>query len=188
MKKVELGPKPLVFPLPAVLVGANVSGKPNFMTAAWVTPCNMDPPMVAAALNKVRYTLQGIAENNTFSINVPSADMAMAVDYCGVFSGRKADKSGVFEVFYGKLGSAPMVSACPVNIECRLLQRVALKTHELVIGEIVESYCAKECMKDGSPDASAVNPLVFAIGERGYYTLGERVGDSHSMGRDYRPD
>ncbi len=34
MNKVTLGPRVMLYPLPAVLVGANVDDKPNFMTAA----------------------------------------------------------------------------------------------------------------------------------------------------------
>ena len=30
MAKVAIGARPLLYPLPAVLVGANVDGKPNF--------------------------------------------------------------------------------------------------------------------------------------------------------------
>ena len=39
MEKVKLGPKTLLYPMPAVLAGAVVDGKPNFMTVAW---CGMD--------------------------------------------------------------------------------------------------------------------------------------------------
>lgn len=35
MAKVAIGALPLIYPLPAVLVGANVDGKPNFSTYAW---------------------------------------------------------------------------------------------------------------------------------------------------------
>jgi hypothetical protein len=35
MTKIKLGPQPWLFPMPALLVGALVDGKPNFMTAAW---------------------------------------------------------------------------------------------------------------------------------------------------------
>ena len=35
MSKAKLGPKTLVYPMPALLIGAQVDGQPNFMTAAW---------------------------------------------------------------------------------------------------------------------------------------------------------
>ena len=35
MTKVTIGARTLLYPLPAVLVGANVNGKANFMAVAW---------------------------------------------------------------------------------------------------------------------------------------------------------
>lgn len=62
-----------------------------------------------------RHTLKGVRENNNFSVNVPSTKQAAETDYCGVISGRYADKvlDCKFEVFYGELKTAPMISRCP---------------------------------------------------------------------------
>ena len=65
-------------------------------------------------------------ENGVFSINLPSVEMVEATDYCGVVSGHKVDKSGLFKVFYGKLETAPMIEECRLNMECKLVQKVAL--------------------------------------------------------------
>ena len=106
MDKVSVGPRPYMAAMPAVLVGANVEGKPNYMTVAWAGVACMAPPMIAVAINKVRHTEKGILENKTFSVNVPAAKNATEVDYCGLVSGSKTDKSAVFETFYGKLNRA----------------------------------------------------------------------------------
>src|SRR5271157_5088579 len=108
MAKIALGPMPYMSVMPAVLVGANVKGKPNYMTAAWATNACMAPPMVCVAINKARYTAKGIEENRTFSLNIPSEDLAVETDHCGLVSGAQEDKSGVFRSFYGKLKSAPL--------------------------------------------------------------------------------
>ena len=71
MEKITLGPMPYMSVMPTLLVGANVKGKPNYMTAAWATVACMAPPMVCVAINKARYTARGIEENKTFSLNVP---------------------------------------------------------------------------------------------------------------------
>jgi len=62
MKKLSLGPQTLLYPMPAVLVGAIVDGKPNFLTAAWCGIACRKPPAVAVAVHQGRYTLQGIRE------------------------------------------------------------------------------------------------------------------------------
>jgi len=86
MEKIKLGPQTLLYPMPAVLVGANVDLKANFMTAAWCGIAASSPPAISVALQKVRHTLKGIHEQGTFSINVPSTSLARKVDYCGIYS------------------------------------------------------------------------------------------------------
>ena len=50
--------------------------------------------------------------------------MAKITDYCGLYSGRKVDKSRLFEVFYGELKTAPLIMECPVNLEKRMTHNV----------------------------------------------------------------
>ena len=151
MGKVALGPQTLVYPMPAMLVGADVDGKPNFMAVAWGGIACGDPPMISVAIRHVRHTLKGIRQNQTFSVNIPSVELVKETDYCGMVSGSKADKVRAcrFEVFYGKLGNAPLIGQCPVNLECRVVQILNLGSHSLVIGRIEETYVSEECLTDG---------------------------------------
>lgn len=75
-----------------MLVGANVDGRPNIMTVAWAGITGGDPPTICIALRHVRYTLKGIRQNMTFSVNIPSADLVKETDYCGLVSGANTDK------------------------------------------------------------------------------------------------
>jgi len=52
MEKLKLGPETLLYPMPAVLVGAMVGEKPNFMTAAWCGIAASKPPAISVALQK----------------------------------------------------------------------------------------------------------------------------------------
>lgn len=76
--KVELGAKNCLYPLPTVLVGALVDGKPNFVTIAHVGI--MDPGAVSLGMNKKHYTNAGIKANKTFSVNIPSTKMVKETD------------------------------------------------------------------------------------------------------------
>ncbi len=183
MEKVTLGPTPYLSVLPTVLVGANVNGKPNYMTAAWATVACMVPPMVCVAVNKVRYTGIGIDENGTFSLNIPSVQQIVPTDHCGLVSGDQEDKSEVFRSFYGKLKTAPMAEECPVNIECRLFKSVECGSHILRIGEIAEIHVDKSCISNGRPDVERINPLIYA--NMGYFGLGKQVGKAFSEGTKY---
>ena len=133
MKK-KLGPTTLLFPMPAVLVGTVVAGRVNFMTAAWGGIANEKPAAISVAIRRTRLTLDGIRENGVFSINVPSVEEVKEVDFCGIYSGREEDKSGLFKVFYGDLERAPLIRECPLNLECTVLRILELGSHALVIG------------------------------------------------------
>lgn len=184
MDKVKLGAKTLMYPMPAVLVGANVNGKPNYMMAAWCSIACMAPPMLAIAINHARYTAKGIDENKTFSISIPSTRLAIEADYCGIVTGGRADKSKVFASFYGKLKSAPMAKECPVNIECRLHDSMDLGSHVLYVGEIVETYADEESIIGGLPDIEKVDPLIYSNGK--YYRAGHYLTDAFSAGKAFK--
>ncbi|MCK9630875.1 MAG: flavin reductase family protein [Methanoregula sp.] len=183
MDKITLGPMPYMSVMPTLLVGANVKGKANYMTAAWATVACMAPPMVCVALNKSRYTVAGIEENKTFSLNVASTGQVVETDYCGLVSGAQGDKSKVFASFYGKLKTAPMAEECPVNIECRLFKSVECGSHLLYIGEIAEIHADKACVTDGKPDIAKIRPIVYA--QAGYFDVGKQVENAFSAGKKY---
>jgi flavin reductase (DIM6/NTAB) family NADH-FMN oxidoreductase RutF len=171
-------------PMPVVLVGTQVGGKANFMTVGWCARVNANPPMIACGIGNHHYTPKGIEETKTFSVNIPSSDLVEKTDYCGLVSGGKADKSAVFEVFYGSLETAPMIRECPVTLECRLVRTVPLPTNTLFIGEIVGAYADGRVMKDGKPDFPSIDPLFLTMPDNRYWTLGKYAGDAWSTGKN----
>jgi flavin reductase (DIM6/NTAB) family NADH-FMN oxidoreductase RutF len=183
MEKITLGPMPFMSVMPTVLVGSTVHGKPNYMTAAWASVACMVPPMICVAINKVRFTVRGIEENKTFSLNIPSVKQVAETDHCGLVSGAHEDKSGVFGSSYGKLKTAPLAKECPVNIECRLFTSVDCGSHILFIGEVMEIHADTSCLTDGKPDSTKINPLIYA--QSAYFDLGKQVGKAFSAGKKY---
>ena len=186
MGKVALGPQTLVYPMPAMLVGADVGGKPNFMAVGWGGIACGDPPMISVAVRHVRHTLKGIRQNQTFSVNIPSVELVKETDYCGTVSGSKADKVRAcrFEVFYGKLGNAPLIKQCPVNLECKVVQILNLGSHSLVIGQVEETHVSEHCLTDGRPDVDKIRPLTYVTSPAARYQgLGEVVGKAWSVGK-----
>jgi len=184
MDKITLGPMPYMSVMPALLVGADVKGKPNYMTAAWATVACMAPPMVCVALNKARYTVRGIEENRTFSLNVPSARQVVETDHCGLVSGAAEDKSEVFTTFYGTLKTVPLAAECPVNIECTLFKSVDCGSHVLYVGEVVEVHAEKACVTDGKPDTIRTDPIVYA--QSSYWHVGKQIAKAFSAGKKYQ--
>jgi flavin reductase (DIM6/NTAB) family NADH-FMN oxidoreductase RutF len=172
--------------LPICLLGANVEGMPNYCTVAWFTMIDDEPPTIGLVTGKYRRTKDGIVENRTFSVSLPSADMAVPVDYVGITSGKDKDKSGVFRSFYGKLKTAPMVEECPLTMECELKRIVELEGTDLIIGEIVEVYSDERAYLGDEPDPIVLDPLMYLSSAAAYHRLGERVADAFKAGKNYR--
>lgn len=183
MSKVNLGANAYIYPMPVTLVGAMVGGKANFMAVGWVMRVNWQPPLLAVALNKAHFTPKGIRENQTFSVNFPGADLMEKTDYCGLVSGHKVDKSGLFRVFYGELETAPLIEECPLGLECRLYQVVELPANDLFIGEIVAAHADEDCLTDGRPDIEKINPLVLTMPDNNYWTVGAHAGRAWGAGK-----
>lgn len=186
--KTQLGPRTLLYPMPAVLVGVLVHNKPNFMTAAWCGIACSEPPMLSVAIRKPRYTREGITENGRFSINVPRSNHAAWVDYLGIASGRDEDKNANagIDVFYDEPEHTPMIVQCPVSLVCRVAHILALGTHDLVIGEILQTHIDEDCVVNGTPDVNKIDPLVYEAGGRTYHSMGPTVGKGFNAGLSLR--
>ena len=185
MTKVPLTPDRYIYPRPTLLVGANVNGKPNFLVISAIGVADARPPMMSFAIQHRQYTLKGILENMTFSVNTPSVDLVKETDFCGIYSGAKVDKVKAcgFQVFYGALKTAPMIEQCPLNLECRVAHVMDLGTHSFVIGEVMGSFADDGCLTDGKLDPKKIRPIIYSMEIQEYSALGEVIGKAFSIGR-----
>ena len=182
--KINLGAKNCLYPILTTLVGANVVGNPNYITIAHVGIMNHHS--ISLSMNKKHYTNAGIKENGTFSVNIPSVEMVKKADYCGIVSSKKVDKGKLFDNFYGKLKTAPMIKECPINMECRLIQMVDLPQHDVFIGEVVETYCDEQYLTEGVVDFSKVRPILFVMNDKSYWKLGEQFATAWNIGNELK--
>lgn len=185
MDRIRLENQAVLYPMPVVIVGTLVDGRPNYMTAAWATPVNYKPVMIGVALGRSHHTTRGIREHGEFSLSIPSCALMEAVDYAGIVSGEKTDKSGLFTPFYGELKHAPMAAECPLAMECRVTQVVSLPLDDFFIAELVGVHAAPECVTGGEFDLAKASPFVFTMPDRGYWALGERIGDAWKAGKKH---
>lgn len=172
--------------MPVTLLGANVEGKANFMALGWVSRVNANPPMIGVGVNKSHYTPQGIKENGSFSINFPSAEMVRETDYCGLVSGEKIDKSGLFEVFYGELETTPMIKECTLNLECRLAETLEFPTNSFFVGEIIAAYSEESYLTQGELDIKKMEPLLLTMPDNSYWTVGDYAGAAWKIGKSLK--
>ncbi len=186
MGKIQIDNNSFVYPMPMTVVGAMVDGKPNYLAVAWVCRVNLNPPMIGVALNKRHHTNKGIRTHKEFSDNIPGVDLIKPVDYAGLVSGDKVDKSKVFESFQGKLQNAPMVRDCPLCMECKVINAVDLPADEFFIGEIVGVYTEERYLTDGRPDVRKMNPFILTMPDNQYWSLSDVIGKAWGIGKEFK--
>ncbi|MDD1724099.1 MAG: flavin reductase family protein [Methanospirillum sp.] len=183
MEKQSIGTNATICPMPVTLVGSMVNDRSNFMTVAFISRVNMNPPLISMGLNKQSATREAVFKHRTFSVNFPSAGMVAETDYCGIASGKTTDKSGLFKVFYGKSPYAPMISECPLSFECTVVETHEFATHTCFIGEIVATYLDSSCVTNGKPDPAKIDPLLLTMPDNQYWRIGKPVAQAWNAGK-----
>jgi flavin reductase (DIM6/NTAB) family NADH-FMN oxidoreductase RutF len=165
-----------LYPVPVVLVSCGVE-QPNIITLAWVGTVCSDPPAVGIGVRPERYSHSLISEAGEFVVNLPRADQVSVVDYCGQVSGREVDKwaaCGLTPVPAHKIRT-PLIAECPVALECRVIHRLSLGTHDLFVGEVLAVQIEKEMLTaQDHIDYEKAQPFAYAGGY--YWQMGGCMG------------
>ncbi|OGS36654.1 MAG: flavin reductase [Elusimicrobia bacterium RIFOXYB2_FULL_49_7] len=178
MNKEKWKPSTLLNPVPVVLVTCqSKKGKPNIMTVAWAGTVNSEPPMLSISIRKERFSHALIRESGVFVVNLPTAKLLRAVDFCGVRSGKQLDKfkeTGLTPVASAN-GQVPFIRECPVNIECAVHQVVELGSHDLFIAKIMAVHVDKTLInRQGRLCLEKAGLIAFSHGQ--YIELGRVLG------------
>ena len=169
----------MIYPLPAVLVSCGNSPENyNIFTVSWVGTVCTNPAMCYISVRPERHSYPIIAENKEFVINLTTASMARATDWCGVRSGKEYDKIKEVGLTYGpsKEIKAPIIMESPLSIECRVKQIIPLGTHDMFLAEVVNVQADDSLLNSetGEWNLAAADPLVYAHGK--YFHTGEFIG------------
>ena len=119
-----------------------------------------------------------IRASGEFVVNLTTAALAFATDWCGVKSGRtenKFQKMGLTPLPAEKIG-APLIAESPVNLECRVREIKPLGSHDLFIAEIVAVHADSRYFnpRTGVFDLAQADPICYSHGK--YYHLGREIG------------
>lgn len=177
MGKVSLTPATALFPAPAVLVTVgDAAGKSNVVTLAWAGVVNSQPPMVGISIRPGRYSAELLKEIGEFVVNVPDQRLLWAVDRCGMVSGRDMDKwdASTLTPVPAEKVRPPLVSQCPINMECVVRQVIPLGSHDLYLGEVVALHVDESALdENGRIDGKRLSPIAYVAAE--YWSLRERL-------------
>lgn len=168
----------MLYPLPAVLVSvADRAGNRNLLTVAWTGTVCSDPPMVSISVRPERFSYHMIEETGEFVINLTTEALACATDYCGVKSGRDVDKWRQMKLtpIVAAHVAAPMVAESPVNLECRVTQKLELGTHHMFVAEVLAVHVDERYIDEkGAFHLNDAKPLVYSHGR--YLATGRQIG------------
>lgn len=172
-------PGNMLYPLPVVMVSCGRAGeKPNIITLAWAGTVCSSPAMVSVSVRPERYSHSIIEETGEFVINLVTEKLIRSCDWCGVKSGRDVDK---FEHCHltaqsaEKLKTAPLIAESPVNIECRVTQKIPLGSHDMFLAEVAAVDIDPAYMdKKGRFELNRTGLVTYSHGE--YYALGKKLG------------
>jgi flavin reductase (DIM6/NTAB) family NADH-FMN oxidoreductase RutF len=145
--------------------------------------------MMALDIAESHYSTPFIERERNFTVNVPRASQAVEADYCGIVSGKKDPNKPTtcgFTLAPSTGISSPMIAECPLNFECKLVNRVQAGETTFILAEIVQTHADAEILDEkGEIDAVKLDPLIFTPDSQ-YVRLGENVGRAFSIGKKLR--
>lgn len=179
MTKILWKPGTMIYPLPAIMVSCGAEPEEyNIITISWTGTICSDPAMCYISVRPGRHSYNIIKNTGEYVINLTTADLAFATDWCGVRSGktfRKFEEMNLTPVPASKV-KAPMIDESPVNIECVVKEIKELGSHHMFISEVVAVHAAEKYIneKTGLFRLNDSNLLCYSHGK--YYETGPMIG------------
>ena len=178
MPKEMWKPGNMLYPVPPVLVTChNKKGESNMLTVAWAGTICSTPAMLSISVRKERYSHAMLMETGEFVVNLPTEDLVWETDEAGVRSGRDLNKWESLHLHQeeGKILSVPMISECPVNMECKVKQVLELGSHDLFLAEIVAVH-VDSALLDEKKRLQLEKAKLLAYSHGQYFGLGKVLG------------
>ena len=169
----------LLAPLPAVMVSCGSMEKPNIITIGWTGILCSDPPKTYISVRPERYSHGLIKESGKFVINLTTAPLTKATDYCGVRSGKDHDKFAdckLTAVPAHELDDTPVIAECPISLECKVTDIIPLGSHDMFMADIVAVDVAPELVdENGALHLERAGLISYAHGD--YFAQSKKLGD-----------
>jgi flavin reductase (DIM6/NTAB) family NADH-FMN oxidoreductase RutF len=128
------------------LVGSRHGDEANLMTANLVVQVSIDPKLVAVALERESVTLRLVEAGGSFSLSlIPRDEREVVRRFVKPVTEVERDDNGVLAALAGRpvseVGPAglPVLASAAGYLVCDVTHRVALGSHTLCIGEVVEA-------------------------------------------------
>lgn len=139
----------------------------NIMAAEWTRHVSYSPSLIMINLKNEDATISNILKTKQFGVNLASQKQGFISSIAGSASGRNTDKIAALkelgaEFYPGRKIKAPMLASAAMNAECKLVKKLQLGDHLVLVGEVVEL----------NADENKI-PLLYHNGK--YWKLGEEM-------------
>ena len=177
MSKIVWKGSTLLAPAPPAMVTCGSGESANIITIAWTGIINSHPPKTYISVRPSRHSYGIIKESGEFVINLTTAELVRAADYCGVYTGRKVNKferCGLHAEAASEV-SCPILSESPLSLECRVTDVIPLGSHDMFLADIVAIDVDEELLDEsGKLHLDRARLAAYVHGE--YYELGRKIG------------
>lgn len=167
----------LVAPVPPVMVSCGDMERSNIMTVAWTGIINTIPPKTYISVRPSRYSYSIIKDSGEFVINLTPTSLVRVADYCGIYTGAKVDKFERCGLHKEQAQSVacPIISECPISLECKVTDVLSLGTHDMFMADIVGVDVDDKLLdENGRLCIERAGLCAYAHGD--YYELGRKIG------------
>ncbi len=179
MSRVNFGAKPVMYPMPVLIIGTyDENGVPDAMNAAWGIITDMNEISISMSNHK---TTENLAKTGAFTVSIGTEDTVVACDYVGVESaGKVPDKfaRAGFHAVKSEYVNAPLIEELPMALECKV------KSFEdgILVGEIVNVNAEESILTNGQIDPAKLKPITYDPVNNTYIGLGSKVGNAFKDG------
>lgn len=138
-------------PSPNLIISCqDKEGRKNALVVAFAGNASLVPPMVMAGVIPERFSHHMIEETGVFVINIPVKGFEKEFNYLGSKSGKDEDKFEALNLEWenGTKVEAPLLTACPVNIECKVVTSIQPGTHDLFIASVEAVHCDEKYLDE----------------------------------------
>lgn len=171
-------PGTLLYPLPAVLVSCGDDEVSNIFTVAWTGTICTNPAMLYISVRPERYSYDLIKKYMQFTVNLTTAPMATAVDFCGVRSGRDIDKWQATGLHRNKgvAVKCPSVEESPLAIECAVTSVIPLGSHDMFVAKVLNVLADDRYMDEETGRFMLDKAGLLNYSHGGYFEQGAQLG------------
>ena len=151
MKKLAKNMVLCMQPVPQTIVSCrDKEGRNNALVVGFTANVSLDPVMVIVGIVPSRFSHHMVKESGAFVINLPKKSFQKEYAYLGSKSGRDGDKFAALDLKWenAEYVDAPILSDCPVSIECSVVDSIQPGTHELFIGKVEAVHVDEEYLDE----------------------------------------